>query len=240
MFAKQRAAAKIPRVRGLRVGDMLLSDAKWLRESTFSEKQLEPIREAWSRLQSYVTSQREGTKVCANDRGVKDLYDAAFAEFKITAPKATTDDFDLVYDPVYDDTDVDPRLGSLTLTVQQDDVGFVGLFHLYNVRRELDDDDFLVINASPSPSFTTTRGYLDPDDLGKLMKALLENDLEIEGGFRKLDIIEWRLPTRDSHAWVEKSGGDLTHRALAHLSTHDRTEKGEVPEKIRRKHVGIS
>lgn len=236
MFVNQQI--KIARLGAMRVGDLVLEDSRHLKTKELTEGELAPIRKAWTRLQSYVTTQRPETKVCANDPSVRDQYNQAFDAYRAEDPRRTTDDFDEIYEPDYDDTDLDPRLGAVTFVVSQDEQGIVGLFHLYNIRISSDTPEKLVVSAYASPSFDTTRGYLDPDDVGTLMRDLLEKDIKFDKGERVFDVDEWRFPTRKSHAWKERKGGDLTHRALAHLNGHNRTDKAGngdvVPEKIRR------
>lgn len=247
MFEKQRL--HMPTATSLRVGDLVLADARALDARLFTEGELEPIRKAWVKLQSYVTQQRPGTVVCANDTTVEQRYWVDFEAWHVNNPSKTALDFDLVYEPIYDDTDMDPRLGYLTFTVAEIGNGFAGLMHLYNIRIEEGGIDWeengvvaqsnLQINASPSPSFTTRNGYLDPDELGLIMKAILETDIALADSEYTMDLIEWRFPTRESHAWVERAGGQLSHKALAHLVEHDRSDGSDgvrvVPSKIRRK-----
>lgn len=232
MFRKQRL--RFPRLGGLTVGDMVLADARDLSDQAHSEAALEPIRQAWAKLQEWSTAQREEVLICANDRSVEGRYNAAFDIYRRGRPDRTTDDFDLVYKPTYDDTDVDPRLGAISFTVS---IGgtFIGLFHLYNVRLEGEMDELGVqkITAAISPSITTPRGYLDPDDVGEIMDALLLEDIPVAEAQRVIDLVQWDFPTREDRKWTTSFAASV----FTHLGEHERTDKDEAPSKVRRRNV---
>lgn len=237
MFAKTRL--RIPKVDSFQLSGFTLQDARTIDPNQYTSSQLAPIREAWQALQSFVSKERPGTLTCTADTSVESRYRIAFDLWRSTNPEGTTDDFDLVYQPEYDDTDLDPRLGALSLVMSVlNPESFVGVFHLYNIRVLSDTARKLSISAYASPSFTTSRGFIDPDVVGPLMKGLLETDVFFLGSSRVLDLEEWRFPTRESHAWSSREG-DRNQRILDYLSVHDRINKTvdveSVPSCIKRR-----
>ncbi len=248
MFAKQRQ--RLPEVGTIQVGDMVLTDAKALRRQEYAEGELEPIRKAWTRLQAWVAPRHDLTKICGHGGDVQGRYDLAFDRWSASNTDATTDDFDLVYQPDYDDSDADPRLASIHFTVSVDGE-FTGLFQLWNIKihsgpfiefesnppRAIRD---VTISATPGPAFHSPRGFIDTGDTAAIMDALLKRNVLFKGTDHELDLVAWNLGTRDDRAWVDKPGQPpWCSVVLDLLSEHERIDvqrDGEtIPKTINRR-----
>ncbi len=241
MWSKQRQ--RIERLEGLRVGELFLRDARDLKTAEYTPKELAPVRRAWGLLHSFMAKRRPGVQTCAASTVIQDGYHEAFASYQKDHLDATTDDFELAYDPIIDDTLADPRLHTLTFVVSIVGSGeLAGLFHLHNIRVLESSPRALVVSAMASPAFKTRRGFIHPDDLGPLMNALLERDIKFRDSSRVFDMKEWIFPTdRRGHTWVDRGPMETCALTLGHLDDHDRTDKtveGQAaPHRITRKAV---
>lgn len=236
MFVAQRP--KLPIVEAFTAAGFQLSDMRTIRGAGYSNSDLAPLRASCEKLEAYVAEQRPEALICGTDTSVRDDYEAAFAEFRKDFPQATTTSFDNEYKPDYDDSAVDPRLSTLTFAVAEGGV-FVGVLHLYNIRVQRESPREKVISAYPSPSFETKRGYLHPDDLGGILKHILEYNLHFVGSPQVLDLAEWRFPTRKAHAWIDRAEGGVANASLAKMSAHSRDDVAlgneTIPRRIRRR-----
>lgn len=234
MFSKTRI--RIPQLGSLQVGDMLLTDARDLRHREYTDAQLAPLRDAKKKLQAWVTMRREGTLTCASQDTVQVRYSRELAIYQSANRDATVDDFEAVYNPTYDDSEVDPRLGLVSFTVSQGD-RFVGLFNLYNLRIVSDDRTKLSITASPSPSFETSRGYMNDADVGDVMLALMDRDIGIIGSETVCDLVGWDFPTRPDMEWGQQPFSLVVLAKLAskHSIDYFTRDGKQIPTRARRR-----
>lgn len=191
MFGKQLVI--MDKVRPFVVSDFILRDARTVTKEV-------RLQVGWSVLEEDIDRIKPGTVLCTNDMTALNEYMNKFREYEKNNPGKTTDDFDLIYDPQWDDSQCDPRLGTISLVVFQRR-GPVGLINLYNIKTESNTSRKQTISAMMMPSLDTSRGKQQPEDVRVLLKGLLEKDLTFESG-KILDIIEWRFPTRRSHTWT--------------------------------------
>ena len=231
MWSKQRR--RIDKLDDLRVGGLLLRDSRSVDGERYSPEEMMPVMKAWANLRDFMGARRPALQTCAVSTEVEDQYSEAYELHRRTNPDATTDDFDLVYAPLFDNTLVDPRLPTVTFVVEYGAGLLGGLFHLHNVTILEDSRQRLAVSAGASPAFSTDRGFLDPDDLGPLMRALLERDVPFADSSRVFDLQEWVFPSaRSEHTWVDREGEDVSKRTLAYLADHNRTDIGTGEDRV--------
>lgn len=223
MFSKQRIKMEI-------VSEFTIDDF------TFGDyRNVESSETGWVSLQEEMVILRPAVVLCGDECGARDKYLRDFLDFELSNPGKTTDDFDLVYDPEWDDSQWDPRLGHITLSMSQGGAN-IGIFNIYNIKTESDTASKRIINAMAGPSFNSDLGRIDPEDIQIVLQGLLEQDVPLEDN-KVLDIIEWRFPTRENHRWVVD---DIFYKPVQDLIDAGHTIESvlldgvDVPTSIRR------
>lgn len=239
MFAKQRRDAResTPEVRPFRVGRLLLEDMV-----KTTERRSRLLFDSYQLLEGILAAQRPNTQLCGQQTLLETAYGNAFLDWEKINPGKTTDDFDLIYDPGWDDDVYDPRLGNMTFMVTENGEGApAGIFNLYNIQIENETRTRLEVSACPAPAFRTPRGINDVQQVFDIMDHIVETDLPLVGTSQLL-AFELRFPTGDDFSWDNDQAGpevpywseviDLLE--AKHVLTKTRVGNRDKPARVRR------
>lgn len=132
---------------------------------------------------------------------------------------------------VRDDSDCDPRLPFLTLGVTTPSGQLLGLFVIYNMEILSDVSDITTLTAMPMPGCRAAPGFSLQETWSEIMDWILFRDFIAPGG-KKVDLVGWRFPTRDTHRWKltdeekTREGNDATDAVADRII--QRLEAGNV------------
>lgn len=182
---------------------------------------------------------RPGVNLCGSgdlDAHFSAEYLKAAAESK---SKLSYDEWFASQDPVRDDADCDPRLGTSTFVVyEKREVR--GTFVLYNVEllRDESSPQRRVVGAMAMPACMPLARASIEDTWALIMKTVLVQDLLGDDG-TAVDVKEWRFPQRKDHRW-QGNGKSLSglnaDRLVAKVAEGmDLNFEGSVPVKVRRR-----
>lgn len=197
-------------------------------------------------LQQRVLGQiRPDTELCGAGSGAVEYRDGLYREALAVDPSTTWDEFiDAADGAKRDDSDCDPRCKVKTFAVLTlgGATEVLGSFTLYDAKILSVEGRTTNLSAMAMPGCEAAPGLSLRETWSGIMLWMLENEMRFQGADR-LQVVEWRFPTRASHQW-KLAPGETAHegddvgvcdRVVADLAaSHDLLTQDGVPVSVQR------
>lgn len=116
----------------------------------------------------------------------------------------------------------DPRLPIFNFAVRQlptrsSREAILGALVLYNCVFERGSAGLVLVRAMPIPGFDAAGGLSMPATWARVLRSLLERDLELDDG-TMLDVVEYSFPATVGHEWKSRAASEIADEVVDDLA----------------------